>query len=289
MVDNKECYNFKKITYTDGIFSKSIDATYVIHLEGNGRLPDVESQLNEYHTTNTVYIVFNKGFKKCKKTLEKQNSMYDIIDANVQIFKHANENKYANILILEDDFIFNYEMKDEKHIDPIEKFLIKKIDTDFMFHLGVIPYVSIPYDFYNSVVFGAGLHACVFSKSFRNRIIESQDLIKDWDEYHNEINFSKFNRYMYYKPLCYQLVTETENKQNWNISPIISNTIIKITNLDKNPEPATSYIYILSKSILFILFFIICLIAYFYFRQPTKNTSFFIYISRVYKKFLKKL
>ena len=61
---NNECYNYKKIIYNNGLFNKTIDATYIIHLEGNGRLDDIMKQLNEYQPTNIVYILFNKGYKK---------------------------------------------------------------------------------------------------------------------------------------------------------------------------------------------------------------------------------
>jgi hypothetical protein len=64
-------------------------------------------QLNEYQPTNTVYILFNKGYKKCKKQDFITNPPYDLVDANLNIFKHAKENNYDNILILEDDFIFS--------------------------------------------------------------------------------------------------------------------------------------------------------------------------------------
>ena len=59
---NEKCYQFKHMANTDGIFNKTIDATYVLHLEGNGRHESVIKQLNEYHLTNDVYILYNKGF-----------------------------------------------------------------------------------------------------------------------------------------------------------------------------------------------------------------------------------
>jgi hypothetical protein len=90
----------KYINNNDIIFKKTIDATYVIHLEGNGRHESVINQLNKYHLTNEVYILYNKGFNKCKKTDNIVYPAYDLIDAFFQIFKHANENNYENILIL---------------------------------------------------------------------------------------------------------------------------------------------------------------------------------------------
>ena len=57
-MDNN-CYHLEEYTYNNAIF-KNVDATYIIHLEGNGRLELILQQLQKYHTTRTVYILFNK-------------------------------------------------------------------------------------------------------------------------------------------------------------------------------------------------------------------------------------
>ena len=60
--DSPQCYSFKKIKYNKGLLDEAVDATYIIHLEGNGRYDDIMNQLKIYHPTKEVYIVFNKGF-----------------------------------------------------------------------------------------------------------------------------------------------------------------------------------------------------------------------------------
>ena len=62
---NNHCYHFEKHSYNDGCLSESVDATYIIHLEGNGRLLKIKQQLEKYHPSYTTYILFNKGYKKC--------------------------------------------------------------------------------------------------------------------------------------------------------------------------------------------------------------------------------
>ena len=54
MKENSSCYTYTKYSYTDGMLKDSVDATYIIYLDGNGRLPQIEKQLSEYHPTNTV-------------------------------------------------------------------------------------------------------------------------------------------------------------------------------------------------------------------------------------------
>ena len=143
---NSKCYTFEKYTYTDGLLRENVDATYIIHLEGNGRLENIKKQLSKIHLTNIVYIVFNKGFKKCKKILLKDTPSYDIIDANINVFKHANHNNYDNILVLEDDFIFSDNIQKKYHIDNLNRFLLEKRGHDFIYQLGGRPYILVPID-----------------------------------------------------------------------------------------------------------------------------------------------
>ena len=135
-----------------------------------------------------------------------------MIDANLEIFNHANKNKYNNILILEDDFIFSGKIKKEKHVNNINNTLNNLGDTDFMYLLGCIPYTQIPYDLCNYRILSTGTHAAIYSKQNRNRTLKKNQLdIKDWDVYNNQ----NINRFTYYTPLCYQLFPETDNSKLW--------------------------------------------------------------------------
>jgi len=120
---NLKCYEFKSIKFDNGLFDETVDATYIINLVGNGRYDSVINQINDYKPTSEVYILLNQGFKKCNKTKHIVYPADDLNDAFLQIFRHANDKNYDNILILEDDFIFNKEIKNKKHINSINKFL----------------------------------------------------------------------------------------------------------------------------------------------------------------------
>ena len=91
------CYTFKKYIYNDCIFNNTIDATYIINLENNKRLNHIVNQLSQYHPTKLVYICFNKGFTNCKKQDFIINAPYDLVDAFINIFKHAKLMNYNNI------------------------------------------------------------------------------------------------------------------------------------------------------------------------------------------------
>ena len=53
------CYHFEKIIFDKGLFDNCVDATYIIHLEGNGRYDDIMQQLTKYQPTKITYILFN--------------------------------------------------------------------------------------------------------------------------------------------------------------------------------------------------------------------------------------
>jgi hypothetical protein len=254
-----EPYKFKKIIFNDGFLNKSVDATYIIHLENNGRYEHIQKQLMEYHPTNIVYILFNKGYKKSKKKEFINNPPLDLVDAFLEIFNHANNKKYNNILILEDDFIFSKKIKDNYHINNINNIINKLGNKEFMYLLGCLPGILIPYDKFNYRVTSIGTHAVIYSLKFRINILKTdQKIIFDWDGYNN-----KFKRYTYYLPLCYQLFSETENSKNWGYCNLISKChsffvklTIKLLKLDKQVEPGTSICYNLSKIVIIIIFII---------------------------------
>jgi hypothetical protein len=262
-MDDNNCYRFEKHTYTDGMFNSTIDATYIIHLEGNGRIESIKKQLEEYHPTNTVYIVFNKGFKKCNKLLKVQSSMYDLTHANLEVFKHSKMNKYSNILVLEDDFIFNKDIKLQIHQNNINNFLKNNDNKPFIYHLGALPVVILPYNSYTYYSACLTTHASIFTSSAQDYIINFPIIqnVPDWDFF----LLNNISRYLYYTPLCYQTFPQTENKSNWNqlaIIAYITDTFIAYTKFDTEVEPATTYVYIFAKIFSFIIFIFILYIIW---------------------------
>lgn len=259
-----KCYYFDNIKFNDGLLNDCIDATYIIHLEGNGRLQDIQKQLEEYHPSNEVFILFNKGYKKCKKAEYINASPIDLIDAFLQCFQHAEENAYNNILILEDDFIFSEKIKEREHCENICEFIKSKEGEPMHYRIGCIPYIQIPYtiDFihYKGCFIG-GTHAVIYNRLYRDTLLKSDtSQIHDWDIFNN----FNTNSYTYYLPLCYQLIPETENSKNWGsentvylIASKILFFILQLLGLNKSVEPGYSFLYMFSKIIFFLLVFIL--------------------------------
>jgi len=277
---NSKCYTFEKNTYTSGLLDPCVDATYIIHLKDNGRLEHIREQLEQVQPTSTVYIAHNKGFKKCDKKLIEQASYQDLTDAFLQCFKHADSQGYNNILILEDDFIFSPDIKNIPDINSICQFVSSKEGDAFIYYLGCIPVLIFPYDssHYSSLK-SLTYHSVIYSKKARSKITDFSD--KHWDVI---VEKNIGSRYLYYKPLCYQLFPETENKKEWadkdsGIVTWIKNAFIKGLSLDKEAEWGFFIIYFLAKLIMVLLFIIILFILYLIsYRVLRKNKIFRKYI-----------
>ena len=262
-------YRFEQFIFDNPIFEDSIDATYIIHLENNGRLTHIMDQLSKYKPTKTTYICFNKGYKNCKKKEFITNSTYDLVDANLNIFKHADLMNYNNILILEDDFIFSEEILNREHIGYINYFISCHNNKIFQYYLGCVPFLLIPYDYNNYRSLSTGAHSVIYSRKYREYILNvDQITITDWDLY-NGTKLFKY-KYCYYKPLCYQLFTETENSKQWGKNTIFKDYanlyyyliiyIFNKLNMNKKPEPGFTYFYIFAKSLFITLLVGSCLI-----------------------------
>lgn len=266
---NSFCYDFKKYNYPYGILNNCIDATYVIYLKNNGRQQSIYNQLEKYKPSSVVYIVENSGFKNCKKNLIKQTTTYDLFDAYYNILKHADKMNYNNILILEDDFIFNDLIKDKDTISGIDKFLKKKQDENFIYYLGCLPYFKISlFSDSQRLLLSSTSHACIYSKKFRKFLLKKDLTYKnDWDLYLNLNCAFQINKYCYKKPLCYQIFEETENQKNWPEYFGLKTLYIclfKFLQLDKHPEPGFSVFYNVSDIVSYI---IIILIIYYLIKQ----------------------
>ena len=253
--------------YNTGLLHDAVDATYIIHLEGNGRYDDIMNQLKTYHPTKEVYIVFNKGYKKCKKDEHIKLPAHDLVDEFLLVFKHAKNENYNNILILEDDFIFTEKIKKTSTQQDICTFLNERKNEDYQYFLGCLPYLQFPCTldskhFIN--ICSVGTHAVIYTKQNRERLLKvNQKDITDWDWY----SFINSRRYMYYEPVCYQLFPDTDNSKNWHNDNYILYPISKsakifynILKLNTQLEPGYSVFYIFSKIFAFTLLILLILI-----------------------------
>ena len=243
-------YYFKTTNYKDVLFP-TVDATYVIHLKENGRYKNVKKQLKKYSLTNKVHILVNKGYKKCIKP-NIDSPAKDLIDAYMYCFTHAKQ--YNTIMILEDDFIIDPTIN--QHTDNINNFV--KSHKDFIYRLGCIPAIMIPYDKYNYIGLSGGTHAIMYSLSLRNELLNKKDEIYNCDY---DLYLNRLTNYIYYKPVIYQLFPTTESQENWGKFNIFAKKfafiiikMIQLFKLDKQINPGYNFFYFISKFTWILLF-----------------------------------
>ena len=257
------CYSFKEYIYHDQIFS-NIDATYIIHLEGNGRLQNIEDQLEKYHPSKKTYVLLNKGYKKCKKEDYIDSPSKDLIDAFYTIFKDAHNKNYNNILILEDDFIFDTKMNDKSIRQNIDDFLADNHSDPFVYYLGAITYLQSGLNETNNrLYFSTGTHACIYSKKCIDYFLDKVDQksITDWDVF---LNFGSIPRYKYHTPVCYQTFPDTDNSRGWHrdstflwILVFIQRSIFKLLYLDTQCEFGFNTFELISRLLFWLILFVI--------------------------------
>ena len=285
------CYRFQEIKYADPIF-KEVQATYIIHLEGNGRLPAIEEQLKKYHPTETVYILWNKGFKKCQKDPAIDKSPLDLVDAFMQCFKDADEKGYENILILEDDFIFDEKILDPCHARSIEAFLKSKQGDNYVYYLGCASLIQFStFGNHDRVFSSVGTHSVIYPKTFiKYTLTQYQFEILDYDEYMNK-NLFNFSRFKYSNILCYQTFPNTENQTNWGSNyieklgvPILLNSILYLK-LDRQVQPGYDILNLVSKILFWIILITTIILIFFItsfigknFKWLNKKWYYYIYI-----------
>ena len=235
-------------------------------MENNGRLQNIESQLEKYHLSKQVYIVFNKGYKKCDKILKEQSSTFDLKDANLNILQHSIDHNHKTILVLEDDFILNEKINTEKQY--LDEFLFENKDEAMIYYIGCLPLVNVPIGLKHLRLYiGLTAHSCIYTEGVKEKLIENVESVNDWDIYLNSNPYLK--RYRYYIPLCYQIFPATENRDNWKNALYfgeyitgIASILIKLLQSDKTPEPTFTITYILSYIITGLISFVVLYVLY---------------------------
>ena len=136
-----------------------------------------------------------------------------------------------------------------------------------LYYLGCLLWFQLPYNSHTNInLMSSGTHSVVYTYKTRQALLAKKGtLVFDWDIYNNF--FSGIRRYVYHKPLCYQLFEETENSKNWpsffGFDPV--KLYIKYKNLDVQVEDGYSNTYTFSKVIgylsiiLFLIFFLVCI------------------------------
>ena len=252
---NKYSYRYEMIESNEGMFDNYIDIVYILTMENSNRRKKYIEQINTFKPHKKILIQHNKGFKKCKKKLYKQNSLHDLNDAYYHVFLNALENNYKNIIIFEDDFFFDYTIN-KYIVDDIGNFINK--NKYHVYNLGNVFGIPIPtYSTHTRNLLFICSHGAIYNIDYFNYYIDKyQNNMKCAnDKIWNSLNIIKYN---YYKPLCFQLFTETENSNTW---PLIGKIFIPLMNFLKMDKTHNTGFFIFNIAS-FIISFIILYMGY---------------------------
>jgi hypothetical protein len=266
-----DCYKFQLRKYGVGFFDSCVDMTYIITMVGSEQINHIEKQLEKYIPTKNIYIVYNKGYKNCNKKLRLYIPPYDITHTYFTIIEHSIKNNYNNILILEDDFIFNSNIKNPRILNELCDFFKNSPNIPFFYNLGAFPLLFYPNFTFNNTYEGYFIltaHAIIYNKKIQLDLIKyKNDDIKHWDFFITE----KYKSYFYKYPLCYQTFRESSNQQYWlcntknsivcSFLNYMVNKFFKNMYLHEKPEPGFYIMYSIFFVIHYILIFlVICLL-----------------------------
>jgi len=212
---SESSYRFESIDLSESLLDSIVDATYVIHLTGNGREETMRQQLAKYPPSKRTYVLHNKGYMTGEKGPHVQSTSEDIVHANVHIFEHALQEGYGNILVLEDDFFFGEAIRSPEVVQDIVAFLHKLGKQPYLYSLGCLPFFALPAELDKAFCrhyFGPFLatHACLYSPAYRDDVLQRRNNLRrvDWEI----VNPTCF---FYHEPLCFQLFPATENRKKW--------------------------------------------------------------------------
>jgi len=226
---------------SDGLLD--VDAAYVLHLVGNGRLDTVRGELARRRPARVVHFVHNPG--------SQLRPAADIVEAYRYIFRHAQTQQYESILVLEDDFTWGRVTQDDG--DRVSAFVKRHAARPFVYHLGCLPAMMMPVGGGAFWTLGCGTHASIYTKPCRERVLKRTRPIRDWDMY----LFFHVVRLAYTKPLCHQLYGRTANSDQWlqccGLTPLtpLVRLGLKMLLLDKRAEPGYSICYAGAKCVPF--------------------------------------
>ena len=253
MITNYKSYKYIKYKLNNGFFDKYIDMMYILTMENSNRTEQFINNIIKFKPHSQITIQINKGYKNINKQLYKQTSIYDLNDAYYHVFLHAKKKNYKNILIFEDDFFFD-KLIDVNIVCDIGNFITN--NNYHVYNIGSAFHFSIPYTItHHKSFFYFASHGAIYSELFINQYINDYNNIITcaYDEYWNKFNIIK---YKYYKPICFQLFVETENRKSWPVANFTIN-LVKLLNMDNSHKPGFYIINYVSYIILFIFLIIL--------------------------------
>jgi hypothetical protein len=221
-----------------GSLDSCIDCTYVLIMEGSEREPRIKEQVEQAGITSRIILQYNPGYKKCYKKLIENKTNYDLEHALKNVFRHALNEGYERILVLEDDCEFDERIKNPEILNDIQGFLMN--NNPSIYSLGSFFHIPNPIDVImrsksQLLLFNASSHAVIYNRRFMEWLCVNNSLLGHVDVETNR----HISKYIYKTQLAYQKVEKTQNSQEgWGWSyPLVEKMLISPFNIDRQVQP----------------------------------------------------
>ncbi len=229
---NNSSYKYEIIKNENGMFDNYIDLIYIIITDIKYK-DHVINQINKYNPHKKIVIQY----------LLNKNDV-SLNDAYYNIFLNSLKNNYKNIIVLEDDFTFDYNIN-QLVVDDIGNFI--KNNNYHIYHLGSLFHISVPsISMHLKSFYLTSSHGVIYNRDYVYYYIKKYELglTKAFDKIWLDFNVLK---YTYIKPLCFKKIN-AENK--------IFGKFIELFNLDKYHNPGYKIFNIISLIISFHLIYL---------------------------------
>ena len=251
-----DCYYTKSYTIDKGNYDGVIECTYVLLMENSKREEQILRQIEDAKITSKVVIQYNRGYKKCEKNLRVNKPNYDLEDALKNVFKHALNQGYSRIIVLEDDCQFDERIRDPIVVNDLRTFLDRRDPQ--IYNLGTPISIPSPFDILfhernQRLLYTTCTHAVIYNKKYMDNAIHRKFMLGHTDFEHNRI----WSKYTYTYPLAYQLFEDTENKkEGWGYVSFIADILFKPLKLDTQVQPGFDRLKVVFDYISVVLFLI---------------------------------
>lgn len=212
---NDYCYTYEVLKSGSPMFPM-IDCVYVMIMNNSKYEERVRDQLAKYPLGQRILLQKNSGFKRCQKSIARQDTIADLVDSNYTFLTNAIQNNYKRILVLEEDFIISPKLGEKDVIRDIQSFLTVH-EPEALLMGSVLWRTGAMVENFKEVEIKLGTHAIIYNhvgiQKLYDLITQKMNTAIDIDILTNDY----LKMYSYKLPLIIQVYGGTENQQNWGI------------------------------------------------------------------------
>jgi hypothetical protein len=176
----------------------------------------IRDQLAKYPLGQRILLQKNAGFKRCQKSIARQDTIADLVDSNYTFLMNAIQNNYRRILVLEEDFIISHKLGDKDVIRDIQSFLTVH-EPEALLLGSVLWRTGAIVENFKEIEIKLGTHAIIYNHVGIQKLYDLLNLKMNTSIDVDILTNNYLKMYSYKLPLIIQVFGGTENQHNWGI------------------------------------------------------------------------